>query len=68
MAVYTDEPLMSGYLSEEKAEQSGNSASVVAARYGGGRVVAMQDNPNFRAFWYGTNGLFLNAIFFGGAY
>ncbi len=68
VAVYTDEPLMSGYLSEEKAEQSGNSASVVAARYGGGRVVAMQDNPNFRAFWYGTNGLFLNAIFFGGAY
>jgi hypothetical protein len=22
------------------------------------------DNPNFRAFWYGSNGLFLNAITF----
>ena len=25
----------------------------------------MVDNPNFRAFWYGTNRLFANAIFFG---
>jgi hypothetical protein len=25
----------------------------------------MVDNPNFRAIWYGTNKLFLNAIFFG---
>jgi len=23
------------------------------------------DNPNFRAFWYGTNGLFLNAVHLG---
>jgi hypothetical protein len=28
-------------------------------------VIAMPDNPNFRAFWYGTNKLFLNSIFFG---
>jgi len=26
------------------------------------------DNPNFRAFWYGTNGLMLNAIFFSEIY
>ncbi|EJF10172.1 hypothetical protein [Pontibacter sp. BAB1700] len=25
----------------------------------------MTDNPNFRAFWFGTNKLFLNSIFFG---
>ena len=30
-----------------------------------GRVVSMTDNPNFRAFWWGTNKLFLNALFFG---
>jgi hypothetical protein len=23
------------------------------------------DTPNFRGFWYGTNGLFLNAVHFG---
>jgi hypothetical protein len=26
------------------------------------------DNPNFRAFWWGSNGLFLNAVFFGRAF
>ena len=25
----------------------------------------MADNPNFRAFWYGTDRLFTNAVFFG---
>jgi hypothetical protein len=24
----------------------------------------MAENPNFRAFWYGTNRLLLNALFF----
>jgi hypothetical protein len=24
------------------------------------------DDPNFRGTWYGTNKLFLNAIFYGG--
>ena len=32
---------------------------------GRGRVVMFADNPNFRGAWYGTNKLFLNAIFFG---
>jgi hypothetical protein len=32
---------------------------------GSGRVVMFSDNPNFRATWYGTNKLFLNALFFG---
>jgi hypothetical protein len=26
----------------------------------------MTENPNFRAFWFGTNRLLLNAVFFGG--
>jgi len=32
---------------------------------GNGRIVSLVDNPNFRAFWYGTNKLMMNAIFFG---
>ena len=28
-------------------------------------IVAMAENPNFRAFWHGTNRLFLNALFLG---
>jgi hypothetical protein len=33
-------------------------------RLGSGRVIAFTDNTNFRAFWYGTNKLFMNAIYF----
>jgi len=34
-------------------------------RMGSGRVIAFTDNTNFRAFWYGTNKLLANALFFG---
>lgn len=63
--VYTDSPLASGYISDENLERMRNSAAVVINRYGSGKVITMTDNPNFRAFWYGTNKLFANAIFFG---
>jgi hypothetical protein len=68
VAVLTENPLLSGYISPQRLEQIGGSAAVVATRFGSGRVVLFADNPNFRAFWYGTNGLFLNSIFFGSAY
>jgi len=63
--VYTNSPLASGYVSDENIERMKNSAAVVISRYGSGKVITMTDNPNFRAFWYGTNKLFANAIFFG---
>lgn len=63
--VYTDSPLASGYVSDENVEKMKNSAAVVISRHGSGKVITMTDNPNFRAFWYGTNKLFANAIFFG---
>ncbi len=63
VAVYSDAPLLSGYISEEMLEKFPGAASVNASRLGRGRVVTFFDNPNFRAFWYGTNGMFLNAIF-----
>ena len=33
--------------------------------YMSNRVISIYDNTNFRAIWYGTNKVFLNAIFFG---
>jgi hypothetical protein len=62
---YADNPLASGYVSDENAETLAGTAAIVVSRYGGGKVIAMTDNPNFRAFWYGTNKLFANSIFFG---
>lgn len=62
---YTEDPLASGYVSDENAETLAGTAAIVVSRFGGGKVIAMTDNPNFRAFWYGTNKLFANSIFFG---
>ena len=62
---YTDSPLAAGYINKPNLERLKNTGAVVVSGYGGGRVITMTDNPNFRAFWYGTNKLFANAIFFG---
>ena len=63
--VYTDKPLASGHVHPENLELARNSSAIQVKRIGRGRVIGMVDNPNFRAIWYGTNKLFLNAIFFG---
>ncbi len=63
--VYTSAPLLSGYISKKNLETLSNSASIVVSGMGRGKVINMADNTNFRAFWYGTNKLFANAIFFG---
>ncbi|WP_149275173.1 M14 family metallopeptidase [Pareuzebyella sediminis] len=63
---YTSTPLMSGYISEENLELLKNSVPFQAQRMGKGWVMGFTDNTNFRAFWYGTNKLLMNAIFFGG--
>ncbi|PKD42711.1 M14 family metallopeptidase [Rhodohalobacter barkolensis] len=61
----TDNPLVSGYISGENSELIKNTASIMVGSYGSGRVIGFVDNPNFRAFWFGTNKLFANALFFG---
>ncbi|MFD2034059.1 M14 family zinc carboxypeptidase [Belliella marina] len=63
--IYTSAPLASGYVHPSNLEQIKNSASISVASVGRGRVIGFVDNPNFRAFWFGTNKLYLNAIFFG---
>lgn len=65
---YLDAPVLSGYASRPRREQLAGSAAIVAERRGRGSVMGFMDHLNFRGHWYGTNGLFLNAIFFGGAF
>jgi hypothetical protein len=62
---YTSDPLLSGYVPEGKYDDLRNSPVVLIGSHGSGRLISFIDNPNFRGFWYGTNKLFLNAIFFG---
>ncbi|MCK0157711.1 M14 family metallopeptidase [Cellulophaga sp. F20128] len=62
--LYTDKPLLSGYISEENLALLKNSAPFKTERYGKGRIILFTDNTNFRAYWFGTNKLLMNAIFF----
>ncbi len=65
IAQYTDNPLIGGYLHPLSAKKVKNTAAILVAQEGEGRVIMFADNPNFRGAWYGTNKLFLNALFFG---
>ena len=62
---YTENPLLSGYVKKENLEKLGGTASLIVSGIGRGNVIMFADNPNFRGMWYGTNKLFLNALFFG---
>ncbi|MEH6657184.1 M14 family zinc carboxypeptidase [Leeuwenhoekiella marinoflava] len=60
---YTDEPLVSGYISDINYEAIKGTRPFVQQSTGRGNVILFTDNTNFRAFWYGTTKLFMNAIF-----
>ena len=61
---YTVNPLLSGYISEENLEQLKSTTPIKIQKISKGKVIYLTDNTNFRAFWYGTNKILLNAIFF----
>jgi len=62
---YTKNPLLSGYISKENLKTMSETIPFKTAKLGKGKVIVFTDNTNFRAFWYGTNKLMMNAIFFG---
>ena len=63
--VYRANSLLSGYSPRGFEKQLANSAGIVVSGSRGGRTISFADNPNFRAFWYGSNRLFMNAIVYG---
>ena len=66
VATYSKDFHIDGYISElNKKDFIPGAASLIISKIGTGRVVVFADNPNFRGTWYGTNKLFLNAIFLG---
>jgi len=65
VAKYSKTPHIDGYITKENLEKMSKAASIVVSKIGNGRVVMFADNPNFRGSWYGTNKLFMNAVFFG---
>lgn len=63
-----DKPLLSGFASPENQQQLAGKAMLVAERKGKGSVILFTDNPNFRAYFYGTEKLFMNSLFFSKAF
>ena len=63
---YTENPHIDGYVSVKNLNENIKpSASLIVSPIGGGIAIMFADNPNFRGSWYGTNRLFLNALFLG---
>ncbi len=62
---YNNEPLLSGFVSNENLEKIANSAMMIAERKGKGSIILILDNPVFRGYWYGSSRLFINSLFFG---
>jgi hypothetical protein len=65
---YKDLPQVDGYVHPETLKTIQGSASTLVSSIGRGNVICLIDNPNFRGFWYGTNRLFMNSLFFGGLF
>ena len=62
------ETQVDGYVHPETLKMIQGSASTLVSRVGRGKAICLIDNPNFRGFWYGTNRLFLNSVFFGNSF
>jgi hypothetical protein len=62
---YTNEPLLAGYIGDERLAAFKGSPAVIAEKQGKGLVIRFANNPLFRGFWRGTEKLFINALYFG---
>jgi hypothetical protein len=62
---YTEKPLLSGYVGEQRLAEMSNQPAVIAERQGKGLVVRFANNPIFRGYWRGTERLWINLLYFG---
>lgn len=65
VAAYQSAPLLSGFVSGKNLDRLSGTPAVIAETRGDGTIIRIADSPSFRAYWYGTNKLMLNAIYFG---
>jgi len=63
-AVYAEQPLAAGYLSESNRQRLSGTPALAATHHGQGRVIRMADDYLFRGYWLGSERLFANALFF----
>lgn len=63
--VFTSSPLLSGYISKQNYAKVKEASVAGVSSMGQGRVIGFTDNLCFRAFWFGSNKMLMNAIFYG---
>ena len=63
--VFTQEPLLSGYISKPNYNKAREASVAGVSILGRGRVIGFTENLAFRAFWFGSNKILMNAIFYG---
>ncbi len=64
--VYGSSPMLSGYMSKRNYPKFKNSSGIGISAMGRGRVIGFTEDLAFRAYFFGTNKLLLNAVFYGG--
>ncbi len=62
---YGSAPLMSGYISKSNYPKMKNTSGIGMSVMGRGRVIGFTEDLAFRAFWFGTNKILMNAVYYG---
>jgi hypothetical protein len=62
---YESNPLISGYISKPNYTKLKQTSGIGVSIQGKGRVIGFTEDLAFRAFWFGTNKMAMNAIFYG---
>ena len=65
VSVYSDTPLLNGYISASQLSNLTGSTSIIAERQGSGNIVLFAEDPLFRGIWDATARTFVNAVVFG---
>jgi hypothetical protein len=63
--VYTSNPLLSGFISKVNHAKIREASIAGVSVLGRGRVIGFTENLAFRAFWFGSNKMLMNAIYYG---
>ena len=62
---FTDNPFISGFVSDKNLNRIKNAPVVTIQAIGRGKLISYHESMTFRGIWLGTNKLFANGVFFG---
>jgi hypothetical protein len=62
---YTSDPLLAGFIGDERLDEFRSQPAAIAEKQGKGAVIRFANTPVFRGFWRGTERLYINALYFG---